>query len=112
MNVTSLPNIVEGRERQLERLRTRLKGELDAACGMLTSELELVSLPQLATIIQTLRQISERVETMDMTSHQALAGIEEIVMEIHGFAAQLDACSGINGGYEDIVTVNETFLRR
>lgn len=112
MNVTSLPNIAEGRERQLKRLRTRLKDELDATCGMLTSELELASLPQIATIIQRLRQVSERIETLDITSHQALAGLGEIVIEIHGLAKEFGACSGSDDVDKDITIANEAFLRR
>ena len=82
MNVISLSNILEGCGRQMKRPRTRLKGEMDAVCGMFTGELELVSLPQIATALQTLRQISEQIEIPDLGSRQALAGIEGAVAEI------------------------------
>lgn len=112
MSVISLPNILEGRERQLKRLRTRLKDELDATCGMLTSEPELVSLPQIATILQRLRQVSEHIETLDISARQTLACLEEIVIEINDFAGKFEGYSVGGDVDEDIAIANEAFLRR
>lgn len=112
MTIIPLPNIEEGRDRQLKRLRSQLKSELASTCKTLERDSGLADIPQITEAIQILWKISNAIDALDVESPDVIAILQRTAIEIRIFANDLLVILRKQANNDDSSIIDEVLLRR